>query len=156
MNYLIQEEELPIHYHPGKGAWTYHLQIPNTRQIKARWGHLKVSGTIDGHPVECRNLAPVKNSDKLLSLNSALRKAIGKGGGDLVRVTLYVSGTDESITPEEILDCFRDADLLGKFKSLPASQQRFILDEIRSGAGAEEQEKRILQHIRSLARGVHS
>ena len=44
MNFIIENEKLEIQYIPGNGAWTYHLIIPNTKNIKGKWGDLKVSG----------------------------------------------------------------------------------------------------------------
>ena len=64
MNYIIQDTPLTIQYIPGNGAWTYQLIIPNTKDIKGKWGDLKVSGTIDHYPIRHKNLVPVKNSDK--------------------------------------------------------------------------------------------
>lgn len=72
------------------GAWTYHLRIPGTKNLDNRWGFLKVSGTIDGHPIKKINLAPRKGEDKLISINKSIRDAIGKSGGDRVTVTLYL------------------------------------------------------------------
>ena len=53
MNYIIENEKLTLQYIPGNGAWTYQLIIPNTKNIKGKWGELKVSGTIDaqGNPI---------------------------------------------------------------------------------------------------------
>lgn len=41
MNYLIKDEKLELKYAPGKGAWTYHIQIPNTKHIVGKWGRSK-------------------------------------------------------------------------------------------------------------------
>jgi hypothetical protein len=38
MNYLVKDKQLPIHYDPGKGAWTYSIIIPNTKDLKGKWG----------------------------------------------------------------------------------------------------------------------
>lgn len=40
MDYLVKDEKLELKYEPGKGAWTYHLQIPNTKHIIGKWGSL--------------------------------------------------------------------------------------------------------------------
>ena len=64
MNYIVENEKLTLQYIPGNGAWTYQLIIPNTKDIKGKWGDLKVSGTIDGYEIKNKNLGPVKNSDK--------------------------------------------------------------------------------------------
>ncbi len=51
MRYLVKDEKLVLKYAPGKGAWTYHIQIPNTKHIVGKWGSLKVSGTIDDYKI---------------------------------------------------------------------------------------------------------
>lgn len=33
MDYLVKDKKLKLKYEPGKGAWTYHIQIPNTKHI---------------------------------------------------------------------------------------------------------------------------
>ena len=53
-------------------------------------GDLKVSEFIDNYKIECKNIAPKKGYDKLLSINSEIRQAIGKKAGDIVTVTLYL------------------------------------------------------------------
>lgn len=87
---LIENLPLTLEYVPGLGAWTYHLRIPGTQDLEGRWGYLKVSGSIDGYPVANINLAPRKGEDKLISINKAIRDAIGKTGGDTVVVTLFL------------------------------------------------------------------
>jgi hypothetical protein len=49
MNYLVKDEQLPIPFNPGKGAWTYSIIIPDTKDLKGKWGDLKVSGCIDNY-----------------------------------------------------------------------------------------------------------
>ena len=90
MKKIIEDQILELQYKKGFGAWTYHLRIPNTAGIEGRWGFLKVSGTIDGYEIKNINLAPRKNEDKIISINKEIRDALGKGGGDPVRVTLYL------------------------------------------------------------------
>ena len=87
---LIVNEELVLQHQPGFGAWTYHLRIPHTRELRGSWGTLKVSGTIDGHPIGPVNLAPRRGEDKIISVNKQIREAIGKGGGETVTVTLLL------------------------------------------------------------------
>lgn len=53
-------------------------------------GVLKVSGTIDDYEIKNINLAPRKNEDKIISINKKIRDSIGKSGGDMVTVTLYL------------------------------------------------------------------
>jgi hypothetical protein len=51
MDYLIKDGQLELKYEPGKGAWTYHIEIPNTKHIIEKWGFLKVSGSIDDYKI---------------------------------------------------------------------------------------------------------
>ena len=90
MTLLIEDQDLKLEYKKGFGAWTYHIRIPGTEIIKGKWGFMKVSGTIDGYESNGLNLAPRKNEDKIISINKTIRDAIGKTGGDIVRVTLYL------------------------------------------------------------------
>ena len=69
MDYLIKDQELELKYEPNKGAWTYHIQIPNTKHIVGKWGSLKVSGFIDNYKIESINLFTITGQDKLISLN---------------------------------------------------------------------------------------
>lgn len=90
MDYIIKDEKLELIHQPGKGAWTYHLRIPNSKDIDGKWGDIKVSGCIDDFKIEARNLAPIKGDDKIISINGEIRKAINKEGGDIVTVSLYL------------------------------------------------------------------
>ncbi len=90
MELLLENVQLELLYKPNFGAWTYHLRIPNTKDLDSRWGFLKVSGTIDGYQIKNINLAPRKNEDKIISINKKIRNAISKTGGDTVTVTLYL------------------------------------------------------------------
>lgn len=90
MSYLVKDEKLELKYESGKGAWTYHIQIPNTKHIVGKWGDLKVSGFIDDYKLEAKNLFTITGQDKLISINQEIRNAINKTGGDTVTVTLYL------------------------------------------------------------------
>ena len=90
MKYLTKDKELKLKYVPDKGAWTYHISIPGTKEIHVRWGYTKVSGSIDGYKIKSKNLALFRREDAMISINEKIRKAIGKTGGDMVTVTLYL------------------------------------------------------------------
>jgi hypothetical protein len=55
-----QNKKLILQHVPGKGAWTYHLVIPRTKDIRGRWGFMKVSGIIDDYDFKDLNVAPLK------------------------------------------------------------------------------------------------
>ena len=152
MNFIIENEKLEIQYIPGNGAWTYHLIIPNTKNIKGKWGDLKVSGKIDDYEIKSKNLAPLKNSDKKMSLNSEIRNFIGKSGGEFVNVTLYLlnENTKKNNDNEMIFECFKDAEVLNTFKKLKIDEQNEIIQNINSTATENQKVERILKFIAKL------
>lgn len=150
MNYIIKDEKLTLHYIRGNGAWTYHLIIPNTKELKGKWGDLKVSGTIDGFKIERKNLAPVKNSDKKISINADIRDAIQKTGGDTVTVTLYLENLAKKNNRSEILECFKEAQVLRIFEQLAQTEQTEILDAICTVATDEQKAEKIIGVIENL------
>ena len=147
MEYLVKDEILELKYEHGKGAWTYHIQIPNTKHIVGKWGSMKVAGTIDNYKIESINLAKLGNQDKLISINDKIRKAINKSGGDKVTVTLYLLTSKEQITEKEILETFKDAGVLKTFKKLTNEEQMEIIGKIASTKSEEKQIKVILKFI---------
>ena len=150
MNYIIENEKLTLQYIPGNGAWTYQLIIPNTKDIKGKWGDLKVSGTIDGFEIKNKNLGPMKNSDKKMAINSEIRNAINKTGGDTVTVTLFLENQNNKTDYSEILDCFRDAQVLPIFKKLQKKEQQEILNDISNVATIDQKAEKIVSSIEKL------
>lgn len=151
MKELLKNKKLILQHVPGKGAWTYHLVIPDTKEIRGKWGYMKVSGTIDGYEFKELNLAPVTGEDKRISVNGEIRKAIGKGGGDEVTVTMYKT-TDNRLTKEkEVEDCFKDADVFKSFHALHEDEQEDIFKDILAQHNEDNQEKKIIAYIKKLA-----
>jgi Domain of unknown function (DUF1905) len=150
MEYIIKDEKLELIYEHGKGAWTYHLRIPNSKHIDGKWGDIKVSGLIDNYKIEARNLAPTKGGDKMLSINSDIRKAINKKGGDIVTVSLYLLNKKEEITEKQILETFKESGVLETFKKLNEFEKNEILDSIITQKIEEKQIKIIIGHIDKL------
>ena len=150
MEYLVKDKKLELKYQPGKGAWTYHIQVPNTKHIVGKWGFMKVAGTIDNYTIESINLAKLGDQDKLISINSEIRKAINKTGGDIVTVTLYLLTSKEQITKKEILDTFKESGVLKAFKKLTEDEQSAIIEKITAQKSDEKQVKMILKYIEQL------
>ena len=152
MEYLIEDQKLELKYAPGKGAWTYHIQIPNTKHIVGKWGSLKVSGTIDNYKIDSINLFTITGQDKLISVNSKIRKAINKDGGDTVTVTLYLLTSKWQITEIEILETFKESEVLKAFKKLSEDKKNEIIGKITSLQSEEKQIKMILKFIDQLSK----
>jgi hypothetical protein len=152
MNYLVKDQKLELKYEPNKGAWTYHIQIPNTKQIIGKWGSLKVSGFIDDYKIESINLFTISGQDKLISVNHKIRKEIKKSGGDTVNVTLYLLTTKEQIAEKEIIETFNDAEVLKAFENLSEDEKNNIIEQIISIKSEENQVKIILKFVDQLSK----
>lgn len=152
MNYVIKDEKLELIYQHGKGAWTYHLRIPNSKNIEGKWGDIIVSGFIDNFEISRRQLAPIKGEDKMLSINAEIRKAINKKGGDFVTVTLYLLSNKQKLTKQQILETFKDSEVLKAFEKLNEVEKNEIFDSIISQTNEEKQIKIIVKHIDKLSK----
>ena len=152
MDYIAENKKLELKYEPGKGAWTYHIQIPGTKHLVGKWGSLKVAGFIDDYKIESINLFTIRGKDKLISINSKIRKAIKKSGGDTVNVTLYLLIFKQQITEKEISETFKDSGVFKTFKKLANEEREDIIDQIISIKSEEKQLKTILQFIDQLSK----
>lgn len=152
MNYIIKDEKLELIYQHGKGAWTYHLRIPNSKNIEGKWGDIIVSGFIDNFEISRRQLAPIKGEDKMLSINAEIRKAINKKGDDFVTVTLYLLSNKQKLTKQQILETFKDSEVLKAFEKLNEAEKNEIFDSIISQTNEEKQIKIIVKHIDKLSK----
>lgn len=152
MEYIIKDEKLELKYQSGKGAWTYHLRIPNSKDIEGKWGDIKVSGSIDDFKIEKRNLGPIKGEDKMLSVNGEIRKAINKKGGDIVTVTLYLENINTKKNENEIIiECFKDAEVFKIFNKLKIEEQNEIFQSINSSATENQKVEKIVKIIAKLS-----
>lgn len=117
---------------PGKGGWTF-ARIPEIKpDIKAPFGWVKVSGTIDNYNFGILRLMPMGNGELFFSVNSVVRKAIKKQDGDTVHLILY-RVTDIQTIPDEVIDCLKeDPEALGAFNLWTESQKlefvRYVYD----------------------------
>ncbi|RUA33911.1 MAG: hypothetical protein DSY77_07820 [Bacteroidetes bacterium] len=147
MKPLIENHELELKYKEGNGAWTYHLIIPNTANIEGKWGSLKVSGWIDNYKIEELNLAPLKNQDKMISINKEIRKSIGKSAGEMVNVTLSLKNKNQSLSDAIIRESFNDAGVLKHFQSLNELDQSEILTDINSMRSEDNKIEKLNDYI---------
>jgi Domain of unknown function (DUF1905) len=152
MEYIVKDEKVELIHQHGKGAWTYHIRVPNSKNIEGKWGDIKVSGSIDNFKIEARNLAPIKGEDKMLSINSEIRNAINKKGGDIVSVSLYLLSPKEEISEKQILEIFEESGVLKAFEKLNEAEKNEILESIIAQKVEEKQIKIMIKYIDKLSK----
>lgn len=86
----------------------------------------------------------------MISVNHKIRKEIEKSGGDTVNVTLYLLTSKEQITEKEIIETFKDAEVLKAFENLSEDEKNNIISQIISLKSKENQLKTILTYIDQL------
>ncbi|MNT51080.1 hypothetical protein D3C72_1880300 [compost metagenome] len=90
----------------------------------------------------------------MLSINNDIRTAINKKGGDTVNVSLYLISKKKEITEKEILDTFKESNVLDAFKKLSELEKKEILDNIISQKIEEKQIKTMIKYIDQLSKAV--
>jgi len=138
-----------------KTGWTY-IEIPADLAQKLKPGNrkeFKVKGKIDKHAINRVSLLPMGGGVFIMPVNAAMRKAIGKKHGAMVKVEL-TEDKSEFIFNNDFLECLRDEPAaLDFFKTLPGSHQRYFSKWIDSAKTEQTKAKHIAQAVTALAKG---
>jgi hypothetical protein len=137
-----------------KTGWTY-IEIPADLAQKLKPGNrkeFKVKGKLDRHAINRVSLLPMGGGAFIMPINAAIRKAIGKRHGAMVKAML-TEDKSEFVFNKDLMDCLTDEPLAMKFfKSLAGSHQRYFSKWIDSAKTEPTKAKRIAQAVNGLAK----
>jgi hypothetical protein len=137
-----------------KTGWTY-FEVPPDLAEQLKPGNkkeFKVKGKLDAHPIKRISLLPMGGGRFILVLNAALRKAIGKKEGAMVKVQLSEDKSD-FIFNKDFIDCLNDEPSAKIFfQSLPGSHQRYFSKWIDGAKTEPTRTKRIGMAVNALAK----
>lgn len=140
-----------------KTGWTY-ITVPAKIAQELKAGNKKsfrVKGKLDTHAIKATALLPMGEGNFIMPLNAAIRKAIGKRKGALIKVQLTADDKPLVICPE-LLDCLADEPkALGAFNKMPKSFQNYYSKWIESAKTAATKTKRIAMAVSSLEKGMN-
>lgn len=137
-----------------KTGWTY-IAIPADIADQLKPGNKKsfrVKGKLDNHKIEGVALLPMGGGEFIMAVNAAMRKAIGKRMGAMIRLKLQ-EDTQPFKFNKDFMACLRDEPAaLNFFNSLAGSHQRYFSKWIDDARTTATQTKRIALAINALSR----
>jgi Domain of unknown function (DUF1905)/Bacteriocin-protection, YdeI or OmpD-Associated len=137
-----------------KTGWTY-IEIPSDLAQELKPGNkkeFKVKGKLDTYAISRVSLLPMGGGSFIMPINAAMRKAIGKRHGAMVKVQL-TEDKAEFVFNKDFMDCLADEPAaMVFFKTLPGSHQRYFSKWIDSAKTEQTKSKRIAQAVNALAK----
>lgn len=137
-----------------KTGWTY-FEVPVDLAQELKPGNrkeFKVKGKVDAHPVKRVSLLPMGGGRFIFVLNGAIRKAIGKKQGAIVKVQLTADNS-EFVFNKDFIACLNDEPAANFFfQSLTGSHQRYFSKWIDEAKTEPTKTKRIAMSVNALAK----
>jgi Domain of unknown function (DUF1905)/Bacteriocin-protection, YdeI or OmpD-Associated len=137
-----------------KTGWTY-IEVPADLAQKIKPGNrkeFKVKGKLDKHPIKRVSLLPMGGGVFIMPLNAAMRKAIGKRHGAMVKAQLEADDRP-FIFNTDFIDCLNDEPEAKKFfQTLPGSHQRYFSKWIDDAKTEPTKTKRIALAVTALSK----
>lgn len=137
-----------------KTGWTY-IRITAVQAQRLNPGNKKsfrVKGRLDDHPIKKVALLPMGEGDFIMALNAAVRKAIRKQKGALLKVQLEVD-TAKIEPPADLLECLADEpEAIAYFRQLPRSHQNYFGNWVRSAKTDATRAKRIARVVTAMVK----
>jgi len=139
-----------------KTGWTY-IEVPAHVAQRLKKGNKKsfrVKGKLDDYSVKQTALLPMGEGNFILPLNSAMRKAIDKRHGAILRVQME-EDKSEFVFNADLMACLDDEPAAIKFfKQLPSSHQKYFSKWIDSAKTSPTKTKRIAVTVNALSKGM--
>ncbi len=138
-----------------KTGWTY-IEVPADLAQKLKPGNKKsfrVKGKLDSCKISGIALLPMGGGAFIMAVNAAMRKAIHKRHGALLKLQLEA---DESgfVFNKDLIACLADEPAAKIFfNTLPGSHQRYFSKWIDSAKTTPTRVKRIMMAVNALAKG---
>ena len=128
-----------------KTGWSY-IEIPADIAGQLCAGNkqgFRTKGKLDNYTFSCKSLLPMGAGNFIMPLNAAMRKAIGKKAGAMLKVQIEFDKSEYELNAE-FMDCLKDdKEALKFFKSLPRSHQNYFSKWIESARTDATKAKRI-------------
>ena len=137
-----------------KTGWTY-FEVPAELVQKLKPGNkkeFKVKGKLDNYSINRVSLLPMGGGLFIMPVNAAMRKAIGKRHGAMVKVQLQA---DDSafVFNADFMECLEyEPKAKEHFNSLTGSHQRYFSKWIDSAKTEPTKTKRIAMAVNALAK----
>ncbi len=137
-----------------KTGWTY-IEVPADIAQQLKPGNrkeFKVKGKLDRHVISRQSVMPMGGGAFIMPLNGAMRKAIGKKHGAMLKVQLEPDNS-VFVFNSDFIACLEDDPPAKKFfESLTGSHQRYFSKWIDSAKTEPTRIKRISMAVNALAK----
>lgn len=137
-----------------KTGWTY-IEIPEDiaqQLIPGNKKSFRVKGKLDQYAFGGVALLPMGQGNFIMPLKAAVRKAIGKKKGAMLKVQLAVDPRPVEVPPA-LSDCLKDEPAAKAFfESLPGSHRNYFIKWIGDVKSEDAQARRIAQAVTALAK----
>lgn len=136
-----------------KTGWTY-IPIPQPLAQQLKPGNKKsfrVKGIIDNYTMEGVSLLPMGDGSFIIPINSAMRKAIAKGHGSMVAVTLLEDEKKYQLNKDLVACLADDPEAKSFFEAMPPSHQNYYSKWIDDAKTEATKIKRLSQTLFGMA-----
>ena len=148
--------EVMLEKFASKGGWTYAPVGQLPFKVKTHFGNLKVCGQLDDVALAEAHLMPMGQDRRLLPVNAALRKRLGKQAGDVVHLQLFAmeEPANPAVSLADFTECLAEVPAAQRaFAALTAPQQQALFEQVASAGDEQQQVTQVEAVIAQLVHG---